>query len=86
MMFGNECIGELQYEGVTSAIVMAGLFISFIIEYFVHRAMRWQENKENKSEGAMSPQALAKAELTNVTIMEVGIIFHSLRKCPFIPP
>ncbi|KAJ4255672.1 high-affinity Zn(2+) transporter zrt1 [Fusarium falciforme] len=78
MMFGNECIGELQYEGVTSAIVMAGLFISFVIEYFVHRAMRWQENKENKSEGAMSPQALAKAELTNVTIMEVGIIFHSL--------
>ncbi|KAL2691206.1 hypothetical protein Neosp_001587 [[Neocosmospora] mangrovei] len=78
MMFGNECLGELLYEATTAAIVMAGLFISFLIEYFVHRAMRWQENKENKSEGVMSPQALAKAELTNVTIMEAGIIFHSL--------
>ncbi|RSL67936.1 hypothetical protein CEP54_003019 [Fusarium duplospermum] len=78
MMFGNECLGELLYEATTAAIVMAGLFISFLIEYFVHRAMRWQQNKENKSEGPMSPQAVAKAELTNVTIMEVGIIFHSL--------
>ncbi|KAM0425439.1 hypothetical protein ACHAPT_009228 [Fusarium lateritium] len=78
MMFGNECLGELLYEATTAAIVMAGLFISFLIEYFVHRAMRWQESKENKSEGAMSPQAIAKAELTNVTIMEAGIIFHSL--------
>ncbi|KAL6352417.1 hypothetical protein LRP88_14184 [Fusarium phalaenopsidis] len=73
MMFGNECLGELLYEATTAAIVMAGLFISFLIEYFVHRAMRWQENKENKSEGVMSPQALAKAELTNVTIMEAVI-------------
>ncbi|KAJ4323814.1 high-affinity Zn(2+) transporter zrt1 [Fusarium piperis] len=78
MMFGNECLGELLYEATTAAIVMAGLFISFLIEYFVNRVMRWQENKENKSEGVLSQQALAKAELTNVTIMEAGIIFHSL--------
>lgn len=32
-MFSNECIGELDYEGTTSAIVMAGIFICFLIEY-----------------------------------------------------
>lgn len=33
LMFGNECIGTLQYEGTTSAIVMAGILLSFLVEY-----------------------------------------------------
>jgi len=36
-MFGNPCLGGLAYEGVTSAIVLAGLFVSFLIEYAGHR-------------------------------------------------
>ncbi|KAL4886903.1 ZIP zinc transporter-domain-containing protein [Aspergillus karnatakaensis] len=36
-MFSNPCIGVLQYEATTSAVVMAGLFISFMIEYLGHR-------------------------------------------------
>ncbi|KAF5010753.1 hypothetical protein FDECE_3108 [Fusarium decemcellulare] len=79
MMFGNECIGELNYEATTAAIVMAGLFISFLIEFLVHRAMRWQASKKSESgETFMSPKAIEKAEMANISIMEAGIIFHSL--------
>lgn len=80
-MFGNSCLGELAYEGTTAAIVMAGLFISFLIEFCVQRAMRWQASKKSDNEIAhMSPQAVAQAELANISIMEAGIIFHSLRR------
>jgi zinc transporter 1/2/3 len=80
MMFGNECLGELQYEATTAAIVMAGLFISFLIEFCVQRAMRWQLTKKTETDSAyLSPKAVEKAEMANITIMEAGIIFHSIR-------
>ncbi|KIW93657.1 uncharacterized protein Z519_06262 [Cladophialophora bantiana CBS 173.52] len=37
LMFNNECLGLLDYEATTSAIVMAGIFISFLFEYIGHR-------------------------------------------------
>ncbi|KAL2818525.1 ZIP zinc transporter-domain-containing protein [Aspergillus cavernicola] len=37
LMFGNECLGELDYEATTSAVVMAGIFLSFLTEYLGHR-------------------------------------------------
>ncbi|KAF4150838.1 hypothetical protein CNMCM8927_005487 [Aspergillus lentulus] len=37
LMFTNECLGELEYEATTSAIVMAGIFLSFLVEYIGHR-------------------------------------------------
>ncbi|ENH65164.1 Zinc-regulated transporter 1 [Fusarium oxysporum f. sp. cubense race 1] len=79
MMFGNECLGELQYEATTAAIVMAGLFISFLIEFCVQRAMRWQLTKKTETDSAyLPPKAVEKAEMANITIMEAGIIFHSI--------
>lgn len=79
-MFGNKCLGELKYEGTTAAIVMAGLFISFFIEFIVHRTMKWQAGKKSESdEMSLSPKSVASAEMANITIMEMGIIFHSLR-------
>lgn len=36
-MFGNECLGRLEYEATTSAVVMAGIFLSFLTEYLGHR-------------------------------------------------
>ena len=80
LMFGNSCLTGLEYEATTSAIVMAGLFISFLIEVFVSRALR--SNQEKKAEGGQldaSPADIAKAETGNVAIMEAGIIFHSIR-------
>lgn len=36
-MFTNDCLGELEYEATTSAVVMAGIFLAFLIEYIGHR-------------------------------------------------
>ncbi|KAL6244505.1 high-affinity Zn(2+) transporter zrt1 [Rhinocladiella similis] len=36
-MFNNQCLGRLDYEATTSAIVMAGIFLSFLFEYLGHR-------------------------------------------------
>ncbi|KAI4226129.1 MAG: hypothetical protein LQ349_006935 [Xanthoria aureola] len=33
LMFGNECLGELKYEATTTAIVVAGAFLTFLLQY-----------------------------------------------------
>ncbi|KAF3483871.1 zinc/iron transporter protein [Arthroderma uncinatum] len=39
LMFGNECLGVLQYEATATSIFMAGLFLTFMIEYLGNRAI-----------------------------------------------
>jgi zinc transporter 1/2/3 len=45
LMFGNSCLGELQYEGTTAAIFMAGLMLSFIVDYLGARFVQWRQHK-----------------------------------------
>lgn len=68
-MFTNECLGELEYEGTTAAVTMAGLFLAFIIETSSHRIAEkfWSRSQYND-------------EVVGVAVLEAGIIFHSLRK------
>ncbi len=33
LMFNNECIGAIRYESTATAVAMAGVFLSFLIEY-----------------------------------------------------
>lgn len=77
-MFGNDCIGELGYEGTTSAIVMAGILLSFLVEFIGQRIVL------AKSKSALSHGHQAKAwlstEVVSILVMEAGILFHSLRK------
>ncbi|KFY64248.1 hypothetical protein V496_03379 [Pseudogymnoascus sp. VKM F-4515 (FW-2607)] len=42
LMFGNECLGQLEYEATTTTIAMGGAFIAFLIEYFGHRLATWR--------------------------------------------
>lgn len=78
-MFTNECIGELGYEATTSAIVMAGIFISFLVEYIGQRIVQ----SKLRSEAALTlkerSKALLSSEVVSILVMEAGIIFHSLR-------
>ena len=78
-MFGNECIGILEYEGTTSAIVMAGIFLSFVVEYIGQRIML----NKTRAMAAMSPEERSKmwlsSEVVSILVMEMGIIFHSIR-------
>ncbi|KAF2114280.1 ZIP zinc transporter-domain-containing protein [Lophiotrema nucula] len=45
LMFTNECLGELAYEATTAAIFMAGIFLSFAIEYLGARFVLWRQKK-----------------------------------------
>ncbi|KAF2753422.1 zinc/iron transporter protein [Pseudovirgaria hyperparasitica] len=45
LMFANQCLGELSYEGTTAAIVMAGIIVSFLIDYLSHRVVYWRRSQ-----------------------------------------
>lgn len=50
-MFANECIGEIAYEPTATAITMAGLFLSFLVEYIGQRlVMRRSKSTSPTSE------------------------------------
>lgn len=79
-MFSNECIGELGYEATTAAILMAGIFLSFLVEYLGHRVVL----AKAKASAALSPSerksVFLSTEVLSILVMEAGIIFHSLCK------
>ncbi|KAH8724453.1 ZIP zinc transporter-domain-containing protein [Phaeosphaeriaceae sp. PMI808] len=77
LMFGNRCLGTLKYEGTTAAIFMAGLFLSFVVDYLGARFVQWRQNRratsstenpaaksDDKSSGP-STTAVADTELTH---------------------
>lgn len=69
-MFSNPCLGELGYEATTAAILMAGLFVSFLVEHFAHRFAHsrqsvivqttveaGKEPQSSSTNGSMAPQS-----------------------------
>ncbi|ORY63939.1 uncharacterized protein BCR38DRAFT_466019 [Pseudomassariella vexata] len=68
LMFTNECLQGVEYESTTSAILMAGLFLSFLVDYLGHRLAK----RYTKTSGP------GNNELISVLVLEAGIIFHSL--------
>lgn len=86
LMFQNECLGELAYESTAAAILMAGLFLSFLVEYSGSRLVEWHQAKERarntevaSSASDSQPQiSTPRADMVNITVLECGIIFHSL--------
>ncbi|KAF4981816.1 hypothetical protein FZEAL_2443 [Fusarium zealandicum] len=78
LMFGNECVGELQYEATTSAIVMAGLFLSFLVEYIGHRVVLAKTKASAGLSQSQKKSTFLSAEVVSILVMEIGIIFHSL--------
>ncbi|KLU86022.1 zinc/iron transporter [Magnaporthiopsis poae ATCC 64411] len=72
LMFANRCLGRLEYEGVTSAIVMAGIFVSFAVEYVGKRIVLARAARAPGRVSMISP------ETVTVLVLECGIIFHSI--------
>jgi zinc transporter 1/2/3 len=86
-MFQNECLGELSYEATSAAILMAGLFLSFLIEYAGNRFIQWHQSKARAGSVEATGDAHAaptgtNPDMVNITVLEAGVIFHSLRKPP----
>lgn len=65
LMFQNECLGELDYEATTSAIVMAGLFLSFLVEYIGMRLVAWHSAKKPAEAPAHSQQVASDGKSAN---------------------
>lgn len=84
-MFGNKCLGELKYEGTTSAIVMAGLFLSFIIEYIGHRVVMAKAKSSSSLTAEEKAKSVLSTEVVSILVMEAGILFHSLRTFETLP-
>ena len=85
LMFANKCLGRLQYESTASAILMAGLFLSFLVEYIGVRVVQWHGAKtaassteEAKTEGTdVNLMQSGRTEMVNIAVLEAGVIFHS---------
>lgn len=60
-MFENDCLGDLDYESTTGAIVMTGIIISFAIDYLAHRFVGWRRSKS----GADSLPSAARDDSTD---------------------
>lgn len=58
LFFSNDCIEGIEYEATAGAILIAGLFVTFIIEYVAHR---WIDRKRHMFE-KRSASAPATAE------------------------
>ena len=57
LMFSSRCVGELSYEGATTAICMAGIMVAFLVEfagdrYIQHRAGITRTKTHSHSHGS----------------------------------
>ncbi|KAG6031337.1 hypothetical protein E4U41_007607 [Claviceps citrina] len=78
LMFGNKCLGDLGYEGTTAAILMAGIFLSFLVEYIGQRIVLARTKNTSRLGRAQQAKALLSHEVVSILVMEAGILFHSL--------
>lgn len=60
LMFGNSCLGELKYEGTTAAIFLAGLFLSFLVDYLGARFVQWRQAKHASADVEVRNDAVDK--------------------------
>lgn len=63
LMWGNDCMGELQYESTGTAITMAGIFLAFLIEYIGHRAVQWRSNSLKSNDKLEHNSSLPNSEV-----------------------
>jgi zinc transporter 1/2/3 len=81
LMFENDCLGELAFEGTAAAVMMAGIFLSFLVEYTGNRLLLWHYQKKAGSiEAGRQPELPPSTRTTKIMVLEIGIIFHSMSK------
>ncbi|KAK8131630.1 hypothetical protein PG984_008068 [Apiospora sp. TS-2023a] len=68
LMFENKCLGRIPYEATPAAILLAGVFVSFVVEFFSHRFFTRRQTDDQQ----------ASSDLVNIFVLESGIMFHSL--------
>ncbi|KAI4931709.1 hypothetical protein J4E85_004305 [Alternaria conjuncta] len=80
LMFANQCLGVLEYEATTAAIFMAGLMLSFLVDYLGARFVQWRQGKhtapstEVAASGDKSGNSSPSAEPTHDFNRSHGIV------------
>lgn len=72
-MFGNECLGELQYEATTTAIAVAGAFLTFVLQYTTFRLYTARSRVVKSAAGQVEStngEGSDKSSQTHVPIMQ----------------
>jgi zinc transporter 1/2/3 len=67
LFFSNDCIEGIEYEATAGAIMIAGLFITFIIEYIAHR---WIDRKRHMFERPNTAQLTTQKDATDANVSE----------------
>ncbi|KAJ9130969.1 Zinc-regulated transporter 1 [Pleurostoma richardsiae] len=79
LMFENDCLGELAFEGTAAAVMMAGILLSFLVEYTGNRLLLWHYQKKAGSiEAGRQPELPPSTRTNKIMVLETGIIFHSM--------
>jgi len=52
LMFTSSCLTGIEYEATTSAVVMAGLFVAFLVEYLGYRFVKSRSTRGSSEEGS----------------------------------
>ncbi|ORY18251.1 ZIP zinc transporter-domain-containing protein [Clohesyomyces aquaticus] len=73
LTFKNECLGALTYEGKTAAIFMAGLFLSFLVEYLGARFIIWRQSR-SKIQGNGQEASREESSRNCKTALETAVI------------
>jgi len=69
LFFSNDCIEGIEYEATAGAILIAGLFITFIIEYIAHR---WIDRKRHMFEKSPVAQPTTQKDATEANLSEAS--------------
>jgi zinc transporter 1/2/3 len=78
----------MHYEATAAALVMAGLFVTFLLEFLVHHVLgRKVEHHADTKDVAQVESATSDGPEdivvtpSSVSVMEAGIVFHSVCTC-----
>lgn len=89
LMFANDClVGYELFEGTTATIFMAGMLISFLVDFVAHHKAGCSSHPAHGATSEIGSRATPshtstpskRTEASNVLILEAGIIFHSVCK------
>lgn len=60
LYFGNECVGELEYEATGPAIAMAAVWVVFLVDFFLLRGLRRKSFEQQQAVQQAASQEDAK--------------------------
>ncbi|TXT12837.1 hypothetical protein VHUM_01238 [Vanrija humicola] len=79
VMFNNECIGELGYESTSSAIALAGAFVTFLLDFIGSRTARAKLDHAHARATSAAPEGdeTTKEVDGTTTLASSSLVGHS---------